>query len=93
MVLPKASHINLTVDKSKNKLGIREFNSYLRSNLTLSVDLQTQLYITHDDSAKNKSIQATDLFCYGIARKYEHHDCSWYNAYKEKIIIERKFQI
>ena len=89
---PEAGHVNLIVDRSKNDLGIKEFNDYLYANLSLCLNLETKLYISHDSSEKHKCIQATDLFCYGIARKYELKDESWYNLFKEKIRVECEFK-
>ena len=80
------------VDRCKNNLGVKEFNDYLYANLSLCLNLETKLYISHDSSEKHKGIQATDVFCYGIARKYELNDESWYDLYKEKIAIECKFK-
>lgn len=89
---PNVGHVNLTVDRSKNTLGIKEFNDFLYSNLNLRLDLATKLYISHDNSEKHKGIQAADIFCYGIARKYELKDESWYSFFKDKIKIECKFK-
>lgn len=87
-----AKKINLIVDRCKNKLGIKEFNEYLYTNLSLCSNIETRLYITHDNSIKNKGIQAVDLFCYGIARKYESNDYQWYDEYKDKITTEIYFK-
>jgi len=90
---PLAGHVNLIVDRSKDTLGVKEFNDYLYSNLSLSLNLETKLYISHDSSLNHKCIQAVDVFCYGIARKYELEDKSWYDLFKDKIVIECKFQV
>lgn len=89
---PTKGAVNLIVDRSKNDLGIKEFNDYLYANLSLSLNLETKLYISHDSSEKHKGIQAADMFCYGIARKYELGDLAWYSLFKDKIAIECKFQ-
>jgi Protein of unknown function (DUF3800) len=89
---PAVGHVNLVVDRSKNDLGIREFNDYLYANLSLCLNLETKLYISHDSSEKHKCIQAADLFCYGIARKYELKDESWYSLFKDKIRVECEFK-
>lgn len=90
---PAVNQVNLIVDRSKDNLGIKEFNDYLYANLSLCLNLQTKLYISHDDSEKHKGIQAVDMFCYGIARKYERQDESWYNLFKDKIKVECEFRI
>lgn len=90
---PIVGHINLIVDRSRNNLGIKEFNDYLHANLSLSLNLETKFYISHDKSEKHKGIQAADMFCYGIARKYELADRSWYNLFENKIAVECGFKI
>jgi hypothetical protein len=89
---PRKDHVNLVVDRCKSNLGIEEFNAYLHSNLSLCLDLETKLYITHDNSVNHKGIQAADMFCHGIARKYELNNDDWYNEYKDKILVECKFK-
>jgi len=89
---PNRGYINLIVDRSKNSLGIKEFNDYLYTNLNLCLNLEIKLYISHDSSEKNKGIQAVDMLCYGIARKYELKDQSRYDLFKKNIKIECMFQ-
>lgn len=88
-----AKHVNLIVDRSKNNFGIKEFNDYLYANLSLCLNLKTKLYISHDSSEKHKGIQAVDMFCYGIARKHESKDESWYNLFKDKIGVTCEFEV
>ena len=90
---PTKKNINLVVDRSKNDLGIKEFNDHLYANLSLRLNLETKLYITHDGSEKHKCLQAVDMFCYGVARKYELGDHAWYDSFKDKIAIECNFEI
>lgn len=89
---PLVKQVNLVVDRSKDNLGVKEFNDYLYANLSLCLNLQTKLYISHDDSEKHRGIQAADMFCYGIARKYERGDESWYNLFKDRVKIECEFK-
>ena len=84
--------VSLIVDRSKNNIGIKEFNDYLHANLSLCLNLKTKFYIAHDKSEKHKGIQAVDMFCYGVARKYEFQDESWYGLFKDKIKIECEFE-
>jgi hypothetical protein len=86
--LDKYEKVNLIVDRCKNNQGIKAFNNHLQTNFNLRLNLKTKLYITHDDSINHKGIQAADMFCYGIARKYECNDLSWYNLYKKRIKVE-----
>jgi hypothetical protein len=89
---PKTNCVTLIIDRSKDTLGIQEFNEYLRTNLSLCLNLETKLYIHHDSSEKHKGIQAVDMFCYGISRKYEREDQAWYELFKEKIAVECEFK-
>lgn len=84
--------VNLIIDRSKDSLGIQEFNDYLYANLSLCLNLKTKLYISHDSSNKHKGIQAVDMFCYGIARKYELNDHRWYSLFKDKVVMECEFK-
>lgn len=42
-------------------------------------------------SQKHQGIQAVDMFCYGIARKYEMKDEEWYQLFRDKIAVECNF--
>lgn len=87
------NHVNLIIDRSKNALRIKEFNEYLYTNLSLCLNLEAKLYISHESSEENKGIQAADIFCYGISRKYEVKDENWYDHFKNKIAVECAFEI
>lgn len=85
------TNVRLIVDRSKNKEGIRDFNQYLQDQIESLLPLNTQLKIEHLTSQENKSLQAVDLFCWGIARKYEHNDTEWYDIIKDKIVYETEY--
>lgn len=80
------SHLDLYMDKCKNKKEITEFNAYIKSNLNLSSS--TFLNINHVTSHSNPAIQAVDLFCWGIARKYLLGEIDWYNCFNKHIKLE-----
>lgn len=92
VVFPATGNVNLIVDRSKDNLGVKEFNDYLYANLSVCLNLQTKLYISHDSSEKHQGIQAVDMFCYGIARKYELQDESWYSLFNDKVKVECEFE-
>jgi hypothetical protein len=46
------------------------------------------LDIKHDSSQENRALQAVDLFCWGIYRKYERKDEEWYAIFKQTIMFE-----
>lgn len=83
--LNHAPLVHLHVDRSKNSKEIKLFDDYLRTNLPSDFSGQKTLNIEHLNSEKNAGLQAADIFCYGIARKYECNDISWYDLFKDKI--------
>ncbi len=85
---PELSNVELIVDKSKNKRDIRDFNQYMINHLEALLPLKTRLNISHLDSMESKGLQAVDLFCWGIRRKYEYADEAWYGVFRERIAFE-----
>jgi len=77
--------IVLTIDKSKSKPEIIEFNSYIRHQLESKIDPAVPFYINHADSKEHYAIQAVDLFSYAIFEKYERRREDWYKIIKRKI--------
>jgi len=87
-----ATHgIRLVVDKSKNSSEMKDFNGYLESQLEAMMPLESKLYINHERSQENAGLQAVDLFCWGVYRKYEHSDSEWYKVYKGGIAFETEY--
>lgn len=80
--------IELIVDKSKGKLGIKEFNSYVEEQLAARIDPKTPLDISHKDSQSALGLQAADLFCWGIFQKYERGKSEWFDLFSEKVIFD-----
>lgn len=77
--------IILTVDKRKNREDIKDFNSYLFIKLRELIPLKVPFEQYHEASYSHKGLQAVDVFCWGIFRKYERGDIEWYNYFKDKI--------
>jgi hypothetical protein len=50
--------------------------------------LNTRLIIEHQASFDNLGIQAVDLFSWGIFKKYEACDKTWYQVYEERVKFE-----
>lgn len=84
-------NVELFVDKSKNSEEIRDFNDYLANQLEALLPLNTFLHIYHLSSAESFELQAVDLFCWGIFRKYELNDFEWYDVFKTKITYETEY--
>ena len=53
--------------------------------------LNVPLNIRHMCSHQSYGIQAVDLFCWGIFRRYERGDEEWYRKFSDKIVYEQRF--
>lgn len=82
------SAVILSVDRSKRAQEIATFNQYIKNHLEGRLPLNIKFHIHHDLSHGNKGLQAVDLFCHGIYRKYEHNDSTWYEMFKNYIASE-----
>lgn len=85
------TQVNLIIDKSKNKKEIRAFNQSIEKSLSGLLREGCSLFIKHHISQENLMLQAVDLFCWGIFRKYERGDSDFYEHYHEKIMCEEIF--
>lgn len=83
-----ADRVILTLDRSKAKTEQADFNQYLTGQLKAFLPPQIPLNIYHAPSEENAGVQAVDLFCWGIFRKYERRDLEWYRVFQEKIRFE-----
>ena len=81
----------MVVDRSKNKEETRDFNQYLFNQVEALLPLNTAFDISHLASAESAELQAADLFCWGIFRKYELDDEDWYDMFKDKIKYETEY--
>ncbi len=81
----------LTIDRSKNKAEQADFNRYLTQQVQALLPPEIPLNIYHAASESSAGIQAADLFCWGIFRKYEVGDETWYQVFQEKILCETLF--
>jgi hypothetical protein len=83
--------VQLIVDRSKGKLGIADFNEYLRRQLQGRINPAVTLDITHEDSRRWHGLQWADLFAWGIFQKYERHRTPWFDTFKEKVRFDEQF--
>ncbi|MBU1007303.1 MAG: DUF3800 domain-containing protein [Candidatus Omnitrophica bacterium] len=83
-----SQRVCLTIDKSKSKPQIQEFNSYIIGQLKGRLNPSVPLDIVHSLSTENRALQATDMFCWGIFRKYERKDLQWYDIFKDKVLFD-----
>lgn len=86
-----APAVTLVTDRCKNREEIRDFNSYVANQLEALLPLNVPLNIYHERSHDNQGLQAVDLFCWGIFRKYEMGDAEWYDVYREAIAFETEY--
>lgn len=82
---------NIIIDRSKSRKEVVEFNKYLLIQLSYNTSRTSRFNLEHVHSADNKWLQAVDLFCWGIHRKYEYEDIEWYNVFKDKIKYEELY--
>lgn len=85
------ANVRLIVDRSKNRDEISDFNQYVENHLQAILPLNTGLTIEHLTSHERAGLQAVDLFCWGIARKYERGDLVWYNLFKHMLRYEDEY--
>lgn len=87
------SHIDVTIDCSKNKAAeIKIFNEAILSIINAGLSKKVCVHIKHSDSQINPGLQAIDLFCSGVGRKYEKGDCSWYREFAGRIAVEVQYK-
>jgi hypothetical protein len=77
--------VNLVLDQRKNRRERQEFNDYIKRELASRLPPGVRLRITHEDSVNNHCLQAVDLFCWGIFRKYEREDNLWFDLFQGKV--------
>lgn len=94
IAVPTAEQVvHLHVDRSKEQNEIKIFDHFVRSSLEARLPVGCTLNIDHLRSQDSPGLQAVDLFCYGIARKYEQHDIVWYSIFQERIKQEVLFRV
>jgi len=86
-----AVRVIMTVDKSKTRAAVAEFNRYLLSQIKALLNPLVPLDIFHMSSADTPNLQAADIFAWGIFRKYERADNKWYDCFKARIREDRLF--
>jgi len=85
------SNVELVVDRSKSKEEIKDFNQYMANYIQGGLPLNTGFETIHLRSTESTGLQAVDLFCWGVFRKYESGDERWYGLYRHKIEFETEY--
>lgn len=86
-----AVRVIMTVDKSKSRQGVLEFDDYIISQIKALIDPLVPLNIIHVNSHESPGLQAVDMFTWGIFRKYERADLEWFNVFKARICLDRVY--
>jgi len=84
-------NVELIVDSCKNRAERSDFNQYLCNQLQAMLPLNTAFHITHQHSTEAAGLQAVDLFCWGMFRKYELGDTAWYDVFRNKVEYEEVY--
>lgn len=94
VVIPSDERVvHLHVDRSKEKKEINIFDDFIRLHMETKLPANCTLNIEHLNSQNDVGLQAVDLFCYGIAKKYERNDVDWYNLFQQHIKREIIFRV
>lgn len=86
--IDSATHIDIVIDRSKNKGEIGEFDSAVIAAVRDRINKNAYLSIRHSSSQEELGLQAIDVFCSGLGRKYEKNDLVWYTEFSDKIMSE-----
>lgn len=85
------SPIQIVVDKSKARPEILDFNRYIFRQIEGRINPAIPINIDHLPSHTDAVLQAVDLFCWGVFRKYERNDSTWFDVFRNKILYEGKY--
>jgi len=86
-----AVRVIMTVDKSKRSCAIAKFNAYILTQIKARLDPLVPLDIVHISSQESCGLQAADMFAWGIFRKYEKGDRSWYDVFRPRLRADRLY--
>ena len=85
-------NIDIIVDRSKNKREIIEFDKIITSAIGCRMSKNSVLSIKHRCSQEDLGLQAIDIFCSGIGRKYERADNTWCQKFADRIAVEVEYK-
>lgn len=86
-----AVRVIMTIDRSKPRQGISEFNAYILRQIKGRLDPAVPLDIVHVLSQESSGLQAADMFAWGIFRKYEHGDAAWFGIFRSRVKSDRLY--
>jgi len=80
------TRVSLIMDRRKTSREIMRFNRYIEKQLRNRLSPNVPLDISHMSSQESPGLQAVDMFCYGIFRKYERKTRCWWNIFQGKVV-------
>lgn len=86
--LESVNRIDIVIDRSKNQSEIAVFDSAIIAAIKTRLPKTAKITIRHRSSHEEHGLQAVDLFCSGIGKKYEKNDVVWYSEFSDKIAAE-----
>ncbi|OGT42093.1 MAG: hypothetical protein A3F13_00750 [Gammaproteobacteria bacterium RIFCSPHIGHO2_12_FULL_40_19] len=86
--LDLADRIDIIIDRSKNQNEIAAFDAAIISAIKSRLRKNVKITIRHRSSQEELGLQAVDVFCSGIGKKYEKNEMTWYSEFSEKIATE-----
>lgn len=90
--LENSSQIQIIVDKSKTQSALNAFDLCITSMIRTYTKNNTLLTIHHRHSFADPGLQATDMFGWGIYRKYQQNEIEWYEVFSQRIALEMEFK-
>ncbi len=83
--------VTLIIDDSMTRAEKRDFDESIIRQLHARLDPKVRLKIYHQRSHETPGLQAADLYAWGIFRKYEKQDVTWFDVFHGKVKNEEFF--
>jgi len=80
------TRVSLIMDRRKTSREAKRFNHYVEHQLRNRLPPNVPLDIFHASSQESPGLQAVDMFCYGIFKKYEMKRTAWWNVFQGKVV-------
>jgi len=89
--IAKQEKVSLVIDKRILKVGSgTKLDGYLKYKVLCDYRSEVEMTIHHEDSAFSLGIQAADVVCNSIFRKYESGDMNYYKLFGSQIRKEKR---
>lgn len=80
------TRVSLIMDRRKTSKEVMRFNRYIEEQLKGRLPPNIPLNISHRSSQESHGLQAVDMFCHGVYRKYERQKMDWWNVFQGKVV-------